>query len=209
MRLYRPCGLEEMALVYDSGLRRWPARLPQQPIFYPVTNQGYAAEINRKWNTREGSRMGYVTAFEVDGGYAEGFAREVVGAKEHEELWVPAEELETFNDHIEGPIEVLEAHFGEGFVGSIPEAGPWAGEDARGQLELMARSLESDEEELRRWVEAHHREIYLHWPFWLGVSLPTHRGAPPREVVLGRLRPVWRARFAEVALPEVAAQRVG
>jgi hypothetical protein len=32
---------------------------------------------------------------------------QTVGARRHQELWVPAEELEEFNRHIVGPIEVI------------------------------------------------------------------------------------------------------
>lgn len=35
--LYRPTGLDELELVRQSGYTKWPARLPGQPIFYPVT----------------------------------------------------------------------------------------------------------------------------------------------------------------------------
>jgi len=34
----------------------------------------------------------------------------------HNELWVPAEELEEFNRNIVGEIRVVSAFFGEGFV---------------------------------------------------------------------------------------------
>jgi hypothetical protein len=37
----------------------------------------------------------------------------------HEELWVPAEELEQFNSHIIGKIAIEAAYYGEGFVGEI------------------------------------------------------------------------------------------
>jgi hypothetical protein len=36
------------------------ARLPEQPIFYPVLNQEYAAMIARNWNVKH-SGSGYVT----------------------------------------------------------------------------------------------------------------------------------------------------
>jgi hypothetical protein len=31
MILYRPVGLQELALSYDSGMKAFPARLPRQP----------------------------------------------------------------------------------------------------------------------------------------------------------------------------------
>jgi hypothetical protein len=52
------------------------------------------------------SGSGYVTRFVVDEAYAARFPKKVVGNKIHEELWVPAEDLEAFNAHIIGPIEV-------------------------------------------------------------------------------------------------------
>ncbi len=48
--VYRPTGPEELDLVAKSEFRRWPPRLPEQPIFYPVTNEQYAIEIARDWN---------------------------------------------------------------------------------------------------------------------------------------------------------------
>ena len=42
MILYRPVGLNELRLIYESGLKAFPPRLPEQPIFYPVLNLEYA-----------------------------------------------------------------------------------------------------------------------------------------------------------------------
>jgi hypothetical protein len=106
--LYRPVGPEELQLIENSGWREFPPRLPEQPIFYPVANEGYAVQIARNWNTRHGSKKGFVTRFEVEKAYADKFERKIVGGREHEELWVPAEELEEFNRHIRGLIEVTQ-----------------------------------------------------------------------------------------------------
>ena len=65
MKLWRPVGLNELALVFDAGMRAFPPRLPGQPIFYPVMNVGYAVEIARDWNTKEAPYGGYVLGFEV------------------------------------------------------------------------------------------------------------------------------------------------
>ena len=103
--LYRPTGPHELALVEASGWKRWPPRLPEQPIFYPVTNEDYAIEIARDWNMPN-SGVGYVTRFEVDAAFMARYDTHVVGAARHAEWWVPAEELEVLNDHIVGFIEV-------------------------------------------------------------------------------------------------------
>ena len=66
--LYRPTGPRELELVKQSGFKRWPPRLPEQPIFYPVTNEAYAIQK--------------------------------VGGESHTEWWIPAEDLEEFNDNM-------------------------------------------------------------------------------------------------------------
>ena len=106
--LYRPVGPAELELIRDSGWKEFPPRLPEQPIFYPVLNQKYAAQIARDWNVKE-SGSGYVTRFEVKSDYLEQFPRQVVGGSVHEELWIPAEELSEFNSNIVGLIEVVES----------------------------------------------------------------------------------------------------
>ena len=45
--MYRPTGPEKLELVRQNGSRRWPPRLHDQPIFYPVTNEAYAVQIAR------------------------------------------------------------------------------------------------------------------------------------------------------------------
>ncbi len=106
--LYRPVGTKELELIEASGWKAFPPRLPEQPIFYPVTNEGYARQIARDWNVRyNDDRKGYVTRFEVRKAIADGYERKIVGGREHEELWVPAEALDAFNDAIVGRIEVI------------------------------------------------------------------------------------------------------
>jgi hypothetical protein len=104
--LYRPVGPEELALLKQADFMRWPPRLPEQPIFYPVTNEQYAAEIAEKWNVRE-SRFGAVTRFQVRTSFMSRYQIQQVGGAHHTEWWVPAEELEEFNDNIVGRIEVI------------------------------------------------------------------------------------------------------
>ncbi len=104
--LYRPVGPEELALIEESGWSAFPPRLPEQPIFYPVLKEEYAIQIARDWNV-PASGGGFVTRFEIDTEFASRYERKVVGGRRHEELWIPAEELEEFNGHIVGAIEVV------------------------------------------------------------------------------------------------------
>lgn len=105
--MWRPTGPNELALVEASGFRRWPPRLPEQPIFYPVTNEAYAIEIASRWNVRD-SGQGFVTRFEVRSEFVEQFEIQTVGASYHTEWWIPAERLEELNDNIVGLIEVTQ-----------------------------------------------------------------------------------------------------
>ena len=113
--LFRPVGPQELELIRATGFRRFPPRLPEQPIFYPVLNSAYAEQIARDWNSRSDStgRVGYVTQFAVATTFLARYAPQQVGAAEHVEYWVPAEELNDFNRHIVGAIEVV-AEFRDG-----------------------------------------------------------------------------------------------
>ena len=103
--LFRPVGPLELKLIEQSGWLRFPPRLPDQPIFYPVMNEEYAIQIARDWNV-PASGSGYVTRFSVKADYVKKFEIQNVGGVIHNELWVPAEELEEFNDNIVGLITV-------------------------------------------------------------------------------------------------------
>src|SRR5690348_5738573 len=104
--LYRPVGPHELALIAASGYREFPPRLPEQPIFYPVLNEAYAADISRKWNVRDHG-SGYVTRFEVRSDFVARYPVQIVGDSTCQELWVPAAELAEFNASIVGRIEVI------------------------------------------------------------------------------------------------------
>jgi hypothetical protein len=111
--LFRPVGAKELELIRATGMRRFPPRLPEQPIFYPVLNEEYATQIARDWNAKQNAdRAGFVTRFHVRAEHAARYPVQRVGAKVHEELWVPAEELEQFNENIVGLIEVVAEYRG-------------------------------------------------------------------------------------------------
>jgi hypothetical protein len=105
--LYRPVGPAELALIETSGFAAFPSRLPEQPIFYPVLNEDYAAQIAREWNVPS-SGSGFVTRFAVKASFLSRFETRTVGSSVHQELWIPAEELDEMNANIVGPIEVTQ-----------------------------------------------------------------------------------------------------
>jgi hypothetical protein len=111
--LFRPVGPMELELIQASGWKSFPPRLPDQPIFYPVTNHAYATQIARDWNGKA-SGAGFVTRFTVKAEYLSRFPMQTVGGAMHTEYWVPAEELEEFNANIVGIIEVIEEFHRQG-----------------------------------------------------------------------------------------------
>ncbi len=104
--LYRPVGPKELALIEASGWKEFPPRLPDQPIFYPVTNEQYATQIARDWNVRHDG-AGFVTRFQISAQFVERYTEQKVGGTLHTELWVPADELMDFNRNIAGLIDVI------------------------------------------------------------------------------------------------------
>lgn len=104
--LYRPINDKELLLIKELNYTGFPPRKPEQPFFYPVMNEAYAIQITRDWNVPQYG-IGYVTQFEVDSEYLQQFQVQNVGAHQHNELWIPAEQMDLFNQHIIGKIEVI------------------------------------------------------------------------------------------------------
>lgn len=117
-KLYRPVGAKELELIIDSGMKFFPPRLYWQPIFYPVLNFEYAAEIAERWNMRDKNSdgAGFVTSFEIPIDYYLQFEVQTVGIRHHQELWIPAERLNEFNLQIVNGIRVEKAFFGSQFI---------------------------------------------------------------------------------------------
>jgi hypothetical protein len=121
MQLHRPVGIHELRLIAASGWTAFPPRLPGQPIFYPVLDESYAVQIARDWNLDDDASgfAGFVTSFVIDPTFAARYPVQVVGGRQHRELWVPAEELAEFNRHIRGRITVGASFYGPRFTASI------------------------------------------------------------------------------------------
>ena len=107
--LYRPVGQAELDLIRDSGFSAFPPRLPEQPIFYPVLTRSYAEQIARDWNTKDprSGFVGYVLQFQVRTDYLEKVPLQRAGSSQHLEYWIPADQLNEFNQNIVGKIEVI------------------------------------------------------------------------------------------------------
>ena len=106
--LWRPVGPAELRQIEAAGMRGFPPRLPDQPIFYPVLSQDYAAKIARDWNVpAHGACHG--TRFFVRKDFLANYPIREAGGGAHREYWIPAEDLPDFNAAIVGAIEVVES----------------------------------------------------------------------------------------------------
>ena len=84
--LFRPVGAKELELIEESEFTAFPPRLPEQPIFYPVLNEDYAAQIARDWNAKHNAeKVGYVSRFCVSSDYLKKYEIRTVGGSVHKE----------------------------------------------------------------------------------------------------------------------------
>ncbi len=74
-----------------------------------MTSEAYAAQIARDWNTKDAGSgyVGYVTRFAVEERFLAKYEPHTVGASIHQEYWIPAQDLDSFNGHLIGSIEVI------------------------------------------------------------------------------------------------------
>ena len=205
MILYRPVGLQEVELIYDSGMEAFPARLPQQPIFYPVLQLDYARQIASDWNAKSRQSAGYVTEFKVEDEYIGQFEKHTVGSSQHEEFWIPAEELEEFNKHITGHIKVLEAYFGDSFEGFVPEQFGLGGKNAVEQFTLLANSYIYKRMEFYLEVKRNHKAVFLNYPFWLKHDF---KNPVLKEKILKAIKEAWYTSFPKIPLPNPVSEEV-
>ena len=71
-----------------------------------LQNEEYAVQIARDWNARDG-KSGYVTRFQIQTSFLKRYEVHQVGSAIHQEYWIPAEELEEWNNNIVGKIAVI------------------------------------------------------------------------------------------------------
>ncbi len=102
-------------MIEASQRRAFPPRLPQQPVFNPVTNEQYAILIARDWNSSDPNSeyVGLVTAFDLPEEFLERYPVPTVGGRVAQELWVLAE----LNAQIVGPIRLLHVYYGQEYRG--------------------------------------------------------------------------------------------
>jgi hypothetical protein len=104
--LWRPVGPAELKLIEASRMSAFPPRLPDQPIFYPVTTEDYAIKIARDWNV-PASGAGFVIRFRVRRDFLAAYEVRYAGGRAHREYWIPPADLDAFNRAIVGPMELV------------------------------------------------------------------------------------------------------
>jgi hypothetical protein len=114
--LYQPVGMEELQAIKASDWTAFPPHDPEQPIFRPVADEAFAAQLARDWNAAHTTyRRGYVVRFALSADFLKAYENKVAGVRGHEEYWIPPEDLSLLNAAIQGHITV---------------AGTFAGHDA-------------------------------------------------------------------------------
>jgi hypothetical protein len=200
--LFRPVGLHELSLIWDSGMREFPARLPHQPIFYPVVNIEYATQIARDWNTKETSFAGYVTKFSVAESYLAKFEPHIVGSAKHVENWIPAEQLQEFNASIQGGISLDSGFFGSGFKGFAPDRFGLKGKDAVEQFVITAKTWGYGRMDFVCEVSANRKAVFLNFLFWVQFEFnPYGIDAQQRDSTFAHVRNAWEFNLIEIPLP--------
>lgn len=152
--LYRPVGLKELELIKKSNYARFPPRLEEQPIFYPVLTYEYAELIIKNWNINESvaNYAGAITKFAVNRDYISKFKVEIAGGPSLQELWVPSEELDEFNNNIADQIQIVGAYYGNKYNG-----GPILINQSLchnpSQLYIQAEKFVKTEAEYEKWLK--------------------------------------------------------
>ena len=175
-----------------------------QPIFYPVLNREYAEEIASKWNPLDEASgfAGFVTEFDVDADYLGGFEPKVVGAARHQELWIPAEELATFNSKIQSKIRSPAGFFGPAYQGPKPLPLGIRSDHAWEQLKVLHRTMSYSGFDFVLEILAQWKLVVCNFGFWAAAA-PEVQGLTADDVArtLAGIRKVWEPRHPDLPLP--------
>lgn len=190
-KLYRPIGLRELELILNSDSKGYPPRLDWQPIFYPVLNFQYAAQIAGEWNAPDefSGYVGFVTEFEIDANYVSKFNVENVGSFEHNELWVPSEELAEFNSHIVGHIQVSKAFYGSKYLGKIENTLIFNEANADAQFEKISQLIDN---QLVKTLNTERNAVYINFAYWLNKGYD--------KSVLDKIKELWHEKYPNLNL---------
>lgn len=198
--LYRPVGSQEMKLILELDLKAFPPRLPEQPIFYPVLNQKYATQIARDWNTKDpfSGYVGFVTRFEVASPFINQYEEQIVGSKQHHELWIPSEDLDELNLNIVGHIQTIDAFYGEQYTGhdAKPRIPIFDNKGVDEQFLIWKNILDYNSMDFYCEIRAHKHAIYMNYRYWQQADF-SQQGVTEQEKldVLHTMKQYWEEHF--------------
>jgi len=104
--LYRPVNLKELDFIRQSGWKGFPARLKEHRLFYADINDAYSVQISNEWNIPAYDVV-YITRFKVNSEFISNYKAENAVSNIHNEIRIPPDDLDAFNKHIVGLIEVI------------------------------------------------------------------------------------------------------
>jgi len=197
--LYRPVGLYEMRLILEADSREFPPRHSEQPLFYPVLTLEYAQQIAHDWNPKDDNSgyAGFVTEFDVDADYLAQFEVHTVGASVHRELWIPAAELVTFNQHIQGRIRIIASYYGERYQGIQHQHNLWFADAIFLHLYKMAQHNPHD---FHGEMFMNRDAILLNYAYWLQHDYSQQITASDKNELLKHIAETWEMKFPHLTL---------
>ncbi|HWS36466.1 MAG TPA: ADP-ribosylation/crystallin J1 [Actinoplanes sp.] len=104
--LWRPAGPRELDLIRASGWRRWPPVPLERLYFYPILSESFAVTGAQHWTSSD-SGVRYVLRIHVETDFVGRYSTRSFGGSAAPMLWVPAEDMDEFNAHVVGLIEVV------------------------------------------------------------------------------------------------------
>lgn len=189
----------------DLNLKGFPPRLPEQPIFYPVLNQAYAEQIALEWNTKDkfSDNVGFVTEFNVASPFIDKYEEQIVGARKHNELWIPAEDIDELNLNIEGHIKLVNVFYGVDYKGLNPDVTIFADKNPTEQFIAWKGLLDGSSVDFNLEVKEQWKYIYMNYSYWkktgyidYGITEET------KSEVLSAIREYWNEHFPQIDLFE-------
>ncbi|HEX9334225.1 MAG TPA: tetratricopeptide repeat protein, partial [Anaerolineales bacterium] len=145
------------------------------------------------------------TQFKVEDDHISQFEKHTVGGSQHQELWIPAEEVDEFNKHIIGHIKVVEAHFSDAFQGYIPDKFGLQGKNAVEQFTLLANSYLYKRMDFYLEIKRNHKAVFLNYPFWQKYEF---KNQGLKEKVLQAIKEAWLTSFPKIPLVNAVQENI-
>ncbi len=110
LKLYRAIGPGQLQCIQQNNWSAFPARLPGQPFFCPLSNKSTAQAIASQWNVQR-SGAGFVVEFVVSTSFLSDIPMDELAGDGGYEYRIPAQKMDAFNESLIGPIKMVNAYF--------------------------------------------------------------------------------------------------